>query len=115
MSQQSYANRFGWTNATDFPITLATAFQTTITSSSWCRFVSRIDTSKSGISSLKYSSYLCGTGSDWPGGLALDSQSNVYVSSEVWSQDFPTTLGPSNTRSPHASMMALSKVNTNFS
>src|SRR5207245_1518590 len=48
-------------------------------------------------------------------GLALDSQSNVYVSSEVWSQDFPTTLGPSNTRSPNASMMALSKVNTNFS
>jgi len=102
----------GWTASTDFPVTSGSAFQPTASIGNWCGFVSRIDTSKPGSSSLAYSSFLCGTYSDWPGGIALDSSLNAYVSSEVFSQDFPTTVGPSNNRYPNDSMAAVTKVNT---
>src|SRR5260370_11625174 len=114
MGVESEQNAYlaGWTASTDFPVTSGSAFQPTASIGNWCGFVSRIDTSKPASSALAYSSFLCGTYSDWPGGIALDSNLNAYVSSEVFSQDFPTTVGPSNNRYPNNSMAAVTKVNT---
>jgi hypothetical protein len=106
----------GWTSSANFPVTTATAFQSTASIGQWCGFLSRVDTSQSGSNSLAYSSFLCGSYSDWPNGIALDTNAitNTYVSSEVWSQNFPTTvgLGPSNMRYPNAAIEAVTKVNT---
>ena len=64
-------------------------------------FVAKVDTAASGSSSLIYSTYLGGSreenpNSPWPGGIAVDSQGNAYVtgSTNSWSSaaiPFPTT------------------------
>jgi hypothetical protein len=87
----------GWTSSTDFPVT-QNGFQTSYNNQSFCGFVSQIDLSKSGLSALSYSSYLCGTYDDWGWGITLDSSANVYVSGEAFSSDFPTTFGQSNSQ-----------------
>src|SRR5438876_2370939 len=38
---------------------------------------------------LVYSSYLGGSGEDWSGGFALDSQNNIYLTGGTTSSDFP--------------------------
>lgn len=43
--------------------------------------------------SLLYATYLGGSGSDSPGGIATDNQGNVYLSGSTSSADFPTTEG----------------------
>jgi hypothetical protein len=91
----------GWTSSTDFPVTPSTAFQTSNNSENYCGFVSRIDMTISGPSSLLYSSYLCGTFSDWGWGVALNSPSDplanvAYVTGEAYSPDFPSTFEQAN-------------------
>jgi IPT/TIG domain/Beta-propeller repeat len=83
----------GWTASADFPVTASSAFQPSASIQYWCGFVSRIDTSKSGQSSLRYSSYLCGSSSDWAWRIALDTELNAYVVGFAGSTDFPTTEG----------------------
>ena len=64
--------------------------------------VSRLDTTKSGATSLVYSSFLGGTkssnvvtghGSDLAFGVAVDAVGNIYVAGTSSSIDFPTTPG----------------------
>jgi len=88
----------GFTSAADFPVTASTAFQASASIQNWCGFVSRIDTSQSGPSSLLYSSYLCGTFSDWGVRIVLDQQSNAYVGGVAASMDFPTNVGEPNSQ-----------------
>jgi hypothetical protein len=85
----------------NFPITTASAFQTTLGSSDGNAFVTRIDTTKSGSASLAYSTYLGGSGAnaatsiiqlgDMAQGIAVGSSENAYVVGITSSTDFPMT------------------------
>jgi hypothetical protein len=53
-------------------------------------FVAKLDTSLSGGSSVIYSTYLGGNGSDEGRGIAVDSNGCAYVTGDTFSTDFPT-------------------------
>ncbi len=53
-------------------------------------FVVQLDTTRSGASSLIYSTYLGGTDADSALGIAVDSKGNSYVTGWTYSLDFPT-------------------------
>jgi hypothetical protein len=55
--------------------------------------ITKIDTTKSGASSLVYSSYLGGGGSDSGVGVAAGNTGHVYLAGWSFSTDFPTTTG----------------------
>jgi Abnormal spindle-like microcephaly-assoc'd, ASPM-SPD-2-Hydin/Beta-propeller repeat len=78
----------GWTTSSDFPTTPG-AFQTKLRGSV-AAFVTEFDPSGS---TLVYSTYLSGSGSDYGAGLVLDSSGNAYVSGYTSSTDFPITPG----------------------
>ena len=88
----------GWTSSSDFPVTPTTAFQPASSTQAYCGFVTRLDLSKVGSSMLSYSTYLCGTNSDWGWGVAIDSNANAYVTGEAFSADFPSTFEQSNSQ-----------------
>ncbi len=44
-------------------------------------------------SDMVFSTFLGGTGSDEPGGVAVDGLGNIYVGGYTWSSAFPTTAG----------------------
>ncbi|HZF19422.1 MAG TPA: SBBP repeat-containing protein [Burkholderiales bacterium] len=82
----------GFTDSTDFP-TAPGAFQTTHGSQSVQRedaFVTKLDPAGS---TLVYSSFLGGNGSDGGGGIAIDGDGNAYVTGDTQSSNFPTTPG----------------------
>jgi hypothetical protein len=91
----------------NFPV--LNAFQATPTDSAdGNAFLTRIDTTQSGTSSLIYSTYLGGAGAnagnlgfaDAGWGVAVDSSSNAYIVGATSSTDFPTTTGAFKTTSP---------------
>jgi hypothetical protein len=53
-------------------------------------FVTKIDTTRTGASSLIYSSYLGGEDEETGLGIAADSKGNVYITGWTYSLDFPT-------------------------
>jgi hypothetical protein len=53
-------------------------------------FVVKLDTTKTGASSLIYSTYFGGTDADSATGIALDAKGNAYVAGWTYSLDFPT-------------------------
>ena len=85
----------------NFPVTAASAFQTTLGSSDGNAFLTRIDTTQAGTASLAYSTYLGGSGvnavssgllfGEYPDGVAVDSSENAYIVGMTTSTDFPTT------------------------
>ena len=85
----------------NFPVTAASAFQTTLGTSNGNAFLTRIDTIQAGSASLAYSTYLGGTGADAISsglgigeeafGVAVDSSENAYIVGITTSTDFPTT------------------------
>src|SRR6266496_1333766 len=76
----------GYTSSPDFPT--ESAFQNSL-GGSFDAFISRIDTTASGVASLVFCTYLGGSSDDKGYGLALDSGNNVYVSGQTSSIDFP--------------------------
>jgi Beta-propeller repeat len=78
----------GNTSSTDFPTT-AGAFDTS-QNGGFDVFVTKLNAAGSG---LLYSTFLGGAGFDSPGGLAIDSAGNAYVSGGTSSADFPVTPG----------------------
>jgi hypothetical protein len=81
----------GMTDSLDFPTTPG-AFQTT-GAAKGVAFVTLIDTSMSGTSSLKYSTFFGGTGGDNGFGIATDSSGNTYVAGTTASGNFPISPG----------------------
>ncbi len=81
----------GMTDSLDFPTTSG-AFQTT-GAAKGVAFVTLIDTSLNGVSSLKYSTFFGGTGGDNGFGIATDSSGNAYVAGTTASSDFPISPG----------------------
>ncbi|MBI4489401.1 MAG: SBBP repeat-containing protein, partial [Deltaproteobacteria bacterium] len=75
----------GFTDSNNFP--LKKAFQGDQPGTD--AFVTRLNPGASGISSLLYSTYLGGSGNDVGLGVAVDSESNAYVTGYTGSSDFP--------------------------
>ena len=88
----------GYTYASDFPTTSG-AYATTYTGGGDA-FVSEINPTLSGSSSLVYSTFLGGHGPDQGQGIAVDTGGDVYVTGYTSATDFPVTSGGYLTTSP---------------
>jgi hypothetical protein len=95
ISVDSHGNTYliGYTQSLDFPTT-PNAFQTTCggqcNNSTYDAFITKFDSTGS---SLIYSTYLGGSGTDVATGLAIDNSGNVFVAGTTYSKDFPITAG----------------------
>jgi hypothetical protein len=87
-----YAYVTGQTASADFPVS-SDANDKTLNGRD--AFFMRIHTGLSGTSSLIYSTYLGGSGSDSGYGIALDGIANIYLVGSTNSTDFPVTLNTS--------------------
>ena len=80
----------GTTASTDFPIIATNAIQTSLLGPEDA-FVARLNTlgtSGAGSASSQFVTYLGGSGADTGTGIAIDTDSNTYVSGETASSDF---------------------------
>jgi uncharacterized repeat protein (TIGR01451 family) len=111
----------GNTTANDFP-TQTNAYQTNPTNSNSHVFVSVLNSTGN---TLKYSSYLSGSGTDTASGIAIDAKGNLYVTGTTTSKDTasitdafpaaapPTALEPAfQTTSFATTQFFVTKVNT---
>lgn len=82
----------GETSSTDFPLSVAplTPFQGQLNGTINC-FVTKINPTQGGPTGLIYSTYMGGTTSDSPWGIAVDAAGAAYVAGETQSGDFPVT------------------------
>jgi beta-propeller repeat-containing protein/ASPM-SPD-2-Hydin domain-containing protein/centrosomal CEP192-like protein len=80
----------GYTNSTDFPI--GNAMQPSSRGSTDV-FIAKINAKAPGASSLVYSTYLGGSGSDFGRGIAIDAIGGVYIVGDTNSTNFPVTPG----------------------
>jgi beta-propeller repeat-containing protein len=84
----------GFTDSADFPATSG-ARQTNFGGGAWDAFVTKLSADGS---SLKYSTYLGGSGYDQGQGIAVDSSGDAYVTGDTCSTDFPTSPGAFDTK-----------------
>jgi hypothetical protein len=77
----------GFTSSNDFPIKSVSAYQST--NKGGGGFFTEIDPTGT---TLVYSTYLSGSGSDSPNAIALDSNGNAYITGSTTSTDFPIVL-----------------------
>ena len=82
----------GQTFSAAYPVTAATAFDTTLGGTSDA-FFSRINPAGGGAADLLYSTFLGGTGEDIGNGVAIDASGSAYITGETTSNPFPTTAG----------------------
>ena len=74
----------GITTSSDFPLATLGDFNAT----QMRVFLAKLDVSGT---TLLWADYICGTsGNDYPQGIALDPQENVYITGNAYSSDFPT-------------------------
>ena len=100
------------TGLANFPVTTATAFQSSLPNNAGNAFLTRIDTTQSGNASLIYSTYLGGNGAnavssglgfaDEALGVAVDSANNAYLTGTTTSTNFPTSTTGFKTTAPLA-------------
>ena len=81
----------GLTLSTDYPTTASAYIAAPATNPFGSGFISVINTSQSGVSSLVYSSYLGGTNGDYGNSIAADSTQNAYVTGITYSPSISTT------------------------
>jgi hypothetical protein len=88
----------------------AGAFQTVPKSASNPQFVVKVN----GSGSVVYATYLGGSGTDSPGGIAVDGGGNVYITGQTFSNDFPTlnAFQPTIAVAPDAYITALNATGT---
>ncbi len=79
----------GWTGSTDFP-TAVGALDESYNSGSYDIYVAKLSPDGS---TLLYSTYIGGSGSDTANGIAIDSDGNAYITGTSTSTDFPTAGG----------------------
>jgi hypothetical protein len=77
----------GFTSSNDFPVKAVSAYQST--NKGGGGFFTEIDPTGT---TLVYSTYLSGSGSDSPNAIALDSNGNAYITGSTTSTDFPIVL-----------------------
>ena len=88
----------GTTYSANFPVTPgAFQYQTNAPSGTSTVFVSKLNPAGT---ALIYSTYLGGSGGDEGYGIALDSNSNAYITGATHSTDFPITCGAFQTANP---------------
>jgi uncharacterized repeat protein (TIGR01451 family) len=82
----------GTTSSTNFPTSVATAYQTVpAAGSTGTAHVFVTELNSSAIAPLKYSSYLSGNGTDTASGMTIDALGNVFVTGTTTSQDVAST------------------------
>jgi hypothetical protein len=81
----------GQTSAIDFPTT-ANAFNPgpLLANAIGTVYLTKLDPTVSGASSLLYSSYVSGTGGEFANSVAADAAGNAYIAGQTFSTDFPT-------------------------
>ncbi len=79
----------GYTRSPDFPST-AGAYDVTPDSTSFDAFAAKLNAAGNG---LVYSTFLGGTGDEYPSGIDVDAAGAAYVAGSSASSDFPTTPG----------------------
>jgi hypothetical protein len=83
----------GTTDSSDFPTTTG-AFQTTANqSNTGVAFITLVNTTMSGNSSVTYSTFFGGSGIDNGSGIQADGTGNAYIVGTTGSLDFPITPG----------------------
>ena len=92
LGQNGVAYATGVTDSTQFPITTGAYQATYLGAGSVTAFVSLIDTTASGSSSLKYSTYLGGNNGDAGQGIQVDTAGNAYVAGATGSITAPNTV-----------------------
>jgi hypothetical protein len=91
----------GNTHSTDLPLS-ANAFQTSCAGCAGASpdvFVTTLDATGS---SLVYSTYLGGTGSQIPAAVAVDASGSIYVAGTTGATNFPTSTGAFQTADPNS-------------
>jgi hypothetical protein len=97
----------GETGSLNFPTTPG-AFDTT-RNANFDTFVTKLNATGS---ALLYSSYLGGSGVEFPSHVAVDAARNVYVTGSTSSADFPTTSGAFDTTANGAFDVFVTKLNS---
>ena len=108
-----YAFVTGKTYSTDFPT--LNAYDPTFNGGTYDGFVTKLDTTQSGSSSLLYSTYLGGTNYDYGAGIMAGTSSIVYMTGHTQSTDFPTTANAYDTGHNGYVDVVVTKINTTLS
>jgi hypothetical protein len=77
----------GYTTSIDFPVTV-NAFQKENLGGSYSAVVLKFDNDGQ---NLLFSTYLCGTGTDYAYSVAVDNEDNIFIAGSTSSEDFPLT------------------------
>ena len=79
----------GYSSSSDYPTT-TNAYQTSKKSNYWDIIISKLNND---LTTLLASTYIGGSNQEYGSSLAVDSSSNVYITGNSYSSDYPTTTG----------------------